>query len=204
MTCSLSFSLMGCFIQVDQVRKRDNWSKYVATVEHASQVKDQMSEDPNSNVDNDMHNEARKDDKTEDIAICSSNSDNFANVSRTDDKLEGEDSSSAHHNNEKGVHDSDKLALVHEQPYLNEKPRSQSSIKYAAPDVRSSLLTNYQLKAPKSTRVVSHEKETKEQYGFAANLDDLSSDYSGNFLLDEDLEIELKMHKKGSHNSCRR
>ncbi|XP_021853302.1 la-related protein 1A [Spinacia oleracea] len=191
-------------VQVDQVRKRDNWSKYVATVEHASQVKDQMSEDPNSNVDNDMHNEARKDDKTEDIAICSSNSDNFANVSRTDDKLEGEDSSSAHHNNEKGVHDSDKLALVHEQPYLNEKPRSQSSIKYAAPDVRSSLLTNYQLKAPKSTRVVSHEKETKEQYGFAANLDDLSSDYSGNFLLDEDLEIELKMHKKGSHNSCRR
>ncbi|XP_021776498.1 la-related protein 1A-like [Chenopodium quinoa] len=194
-------------VQGDKVRKRDNWSKYVASVEHASPVKAQITKDQttgivNSNVENGI-NEARKDGATEESVICAPSSDSVAKVSKNDGKLEDEDSSSAYQSSEKVVHDSDKQALAHKPPYSNEKLGSQVSVKYEAPDVGNSFINYKQLKASKPTRGVSHEMDIEEQCEFS-NVDDLSSDFSGTFMLDEELEIEQKMQKQGVHRSCRR
>lgn len=190
-------------VQADKVRKRDNWSKYISAVKSQTS-KDQSAGIVNANVENGMLNDVKMDGAAEITAICSSSSDSLAKVCKNDDKLEGKDSSSAYQGSEKAAHDIDKQAPVHEQPYSNEKLSSQSSIKYAVPTVRNSFLTHNQSKDSKSTRVNSHENDIEEQCDFAGNLDDLSSDFSGAFMLDEELEIERKMNKRGVHSSCKR
>lgn len=203
---SLSLFPINCFNQADKLRKRDNWSKYTAAVEHTSPVKAQMSKDQIagtviSNEENNMISEVRMDGATETAAICSSSSDNLAEVSRNDNKLKGEDQKSV-----KVINDSDKQALVHGQPFSDEKQSSESNIKYAVPpDVASGSSTNDKVKAHKPTREAFREDDIiDEQREMTMNLDDLSADFSGTFMLDEELEIERKMQKKGVHGSCKR
>lgn len=194
-------------VQAGKVRKRENWSKYVAAAERASPVKDQMSKDHitgtvNSIVENRIPSEVRKDGVIETAATCSSNSDTLAEVSRNDDKVDSEDKINAYQSRVKAVHNCDEQVLDKEQAALNEKLDSKSSIKYAVPDARHGFLTNNI--TSKATTAVSHENDIMEEHcELVGNIDDLS-DFNGTFMLDEELEIERKMHKKGVHDSCRR
>ncbi|KAL2938135.1 La-related protein 1A [Bienertia sinuspersici] len=195
----------GVEVQVDKVRKRDNWSKYIALTERASPVKAEMFKDQitgikNSNVE---LNDVRKDDEIEMAAIFSSR-DNLAEVSTDDGIHAGEDIINAYQSSDKAVHDSDEQVLAEEHASSNERLSSHSSIKYASPDVKRGFLINDQLKASRPTGAVSHENDIEEQCESVWKFGDLSSDFSGTFMLDEELEVEQKMHIKGVNNSYRR
>lgn len=179
-------------------------------MERVSPVKAQMSKDHitgtvNNNVENHIPDEVRKDGVIETAGTCSSSSDALAELSRNDDKVDSEDRINAYQSRVKAVHNCDEKVMDKEQASLNENLDSQSSIKYAVPDVRHGFLTNDLSKASKATTVVSHENDIiKENGELVENFHDLSSDFNGTFMLDEELEIDRKMHKKGVHDSCRR
>ncbi|XP_057526328.1 la-related protein 1A [Amaranthus tricolor] len=186
-------------VQGDRVRKHDNWSKYIAP-ERAFPAKVQMSMDQATStesidVENNVLNEVRKDVSTERAAIYSSASDDLKEVSRNDLEPKSVDSS------QKTVHDSDKQALVNEKA-LYEKSRSKTSI--SSVDVRNSFPTNDHFKGHTFTRVSRIADGVEEQRESNVNLDDLSSDFSGTFMLDEELEMEGKMENAGLHNSLKR
>lgn len=173
-------SSMAVEVQGDRVRKRENWSKYVAgSTEHTSTQKAQMTKDQNTSI---VDCEPKKGSTSE-----------------------AETSSCAYSIGEKAVYDSDRQNPDDENASSHARLSSQSSIKHFDPDMRNDISIQDPSRTVESARAVAYEGGMIDgQTELAANIDDLSTDFGGTFMLDEELEMELKMAKKHAHNPLRR
>ncbi|KAK9664103.1 hypothetical protein RND81_14G019900 [Saponaria officinalis] len=182
-------------VQGDKLRNRDNWSKYVAAVEQASSaspVEVEMPNEESTSIDDGNVKEVT----SVGAAIISSSGDNLGHVSRNEDSLEANVSSSVGIINESPVN-SDRQAAVDKHAKSSEKFTFQRSRDRSNINMRNSFLVGNQSKRTEPGRKI------KERSELNSSLDDLSTDFSGSFMLDEELELQQKMDKNLDNSSGR-
>ncbi|KAL9241082.1 hypothetical protein vseg_015232 [Gypsophila vaccaria] len=179
-------------VKGDKLRNRDNWSKYVAAVKQASPVKTEMSNEELTSTANGSVKEVT----SVGAVVISSSCDNLTHGSRNEDRLEANVSSNVSITSENAAFNSDRQAAVDKHANASEKLTFHQSKDRSKINVRNSFLVGNQSKRNERRSVTFLPKEfKKERSELNSRIDDLSTDFSGTFMLDEELEIQQKMDK---------
>ncbi|GMG98836.1 hypothetical protein Nepgr_000676 [Nepenthes gracilis] len=197
-------------IQGENVRKRDNWSKYIAgSVGHISATKDQTTIDhAKEMIINGVKSNGRQDEKvgdqSEGASLLPSASEISMSKCTSRDSMEvancSNDSSS-----EGFLRDNEERASFGEDVGLIERLDSQSDVKPSdAGMINAFPFLDHSNAAEPATSLSCQMDKIEVPSGLDANVDDLSNDFASTFLLDEELEIEQKKAVRDDHNMARR
>ncbi|KAH9603926.1 hypothetical protein KSS87_018010 [Heliosperma pusillum] len=177
----------------DKLRNRDSWSKYVTAA-----VEDAPPEEVTSKARNNVEDEVTA------AAPVSSCGDNVTNPFRKGDCLEGKPNTSVSFVREISGHDNDRQSSVNEHVDYHVKLTFRPSGDHSVSKARNSIPVDKISKKTEPRRGLLHRKLSEAQPESIATLDDLSTDFSGSFMLDEELEIQQKINKKNAHSSSGR
>lgn len=173
-------------VQGDKIRKRDGWSKWIPA--YTERTLPSKAQTPQGQLVENAMNASKNDEFNED------NKSSVGHLMSSRDIAHG---SNTGPNNEKVLCGGDGGALVKENCNSYGRLDSGSNIKFSNLSTSKSACPDYtQGTEPGSMEVPSDLA--------LHNMDDLSNDFASTFMLDEELELEMKTVKKGDLSSNKR